>query len=78
MKPFTLILAVALVSALFAGNFVSKRYASPVAERWLAPALETWFEHIRCPSAPAPVVCAAPRPPKRPAAIPIPIPVFAH
>ena len=40
--------------------------------------LMTWFEHIRCPSAPAPVVCTAPRPPKRPAAIPIPIPVFAH
>ena len=40
--------------------------------------LMTWFEHIRCPSAPAPVVCIAPRPPKRPATISIPIPVFAH
>ncbi len=37
----------ALVGALIAGNFVSKRYAALVAEKWLTPALEKWFSHIR-------------------------------
>ncbi len=37
----------ALVGALFAGDFVSKRYSALVAERWLGPALDKWFTHIR-------------------------------
>ena len=37
----------ALVGALITGNFVSKNYAGLVSERWLAPALEKWFTHIR-------------------------------
>ena len=37
----------ALVGALIAGNFVSRNYAGLVSERWLAPALEKWFNHIR-------------------------------
>ncbi len=37
----------ALIGALFAGDFVSKRYSSLVAEKWLGPALDKWFTHIR-------------------------------
>ncbi len=37
----------ALVGALLTGNFVSKHYAGMVSEKWLAPALEKWFTHIR-------------------------------
>ncbi len=37
----------ALVGALFAGNLASKYFAGMVAEKWLAPALEKWFDHIR-------------------------------
>ena len=35
------------MGALIVGNFASKRYAGMVSERWLAPALEKWFSHIR-------------------------------
>ena len=37
----------ALVGALIVGNFASKQYSAMVAEKWLAPALEKWFSHIR-------------------------------
>ena len=37
----------ALVGALIAGNIVSKRFSAMAAEKWLAPALEKWFSHIR-------------------------------
>ena len=37
----------ALVAALFAGNFASRHFSGMVAEKWLAPALEKWFDHIR-------------------------------
>ena len=37
----------ALVGALITGNFVSKNYAALVSEKWLAPALDKWFTHIR-------------------------------
>ena len=37
----------ALVGALIVGNFASKTYAGAVSEKWLAPALEKWFTHIR-------------------------------
>ena len=37
----------ALVGALFAGDFVSKRFSALVAERWIGPALDKWFTHIR-------------------------------
>ncbi len=37
----------ALVGALIAGNFVSSRYAAPAAEKWLGPALDKWFQHVR-------------------------------
>ncbi len=37
----------ALIGALFAGDFVSKRYSPLVAEKWLGPAMDKWFTHIR-------------------------------
>ena len=37
----------ALVGALIAGDIVSKRYAALAAEKWLGPALDKWFTHVR-------------------------------
>ena len=36
-----------LVGAILAGRIVSSRYTEQVAEKWIGPALDKWFQHVR-------------------------------